>query len=313
MKTLATKAPRRTALIAASCLLFSLAASVLALRRVDQIRPQAALDDVLYITSPKLVKRVSLGYDGLMACIYWTRAVQYFGHRHYDLAHSYNQLAPLLEITTTLDPHLLVAYQFGASFLAPAPPNGAGQPDRAIRLIEYGIEHNPDNWQLYDNLGFVYYTELKDYAKAADAFARGSQIPGAHPFLKILAAQMAQHAGELETARMLWTATYENSTNIQIRDNAAEHLRALKVDEDVSQLQSAVTRFGQRSGRLPSSMQELVAAEGLRGIPADPDGYPYKLDSEGRVLVEHPDDFPFVTRGVPPGYKPGPPKFHQHE
>ena len=29
--------------------------------------------------SPKAVKRLSLGYDGLLADIYWTRAVQYFG------------------------------------------------------------------------------------------------------------------------------------------------------------------------------------------------------------------------------------------
>ena len=303
--------PRRIVVSSSICLIASLIGSVLVLRRVDQIRPQATLDDVLYVNSPKLVKRISLGYDGLMACIYWTRAVQYFGHRHYEMAQSYNQLAPLLEITTHLDPHLVVAYQFGASFLAPKPPNGAGEPDRAIRLIQYGIEHNPDDWQLYYNLGFIYYTELKDYVKAADAFARGSQIPNAHPFLKILAAQMAQHAGELETARMLWTATFENSKNTQIRENAAEHLRALKVDEDVTMLQNAVTRFGQRAGRVPSSMAELLAVEGIHGTPADPDGNPYKLDSEGRVLVEHPDDFPFITRGTPPGYKPGPPRFHQ--
>ena len=299
--------------IAASCLALSLTASVLVLHRVDQIRPQAALDDVLYISSPKLIKRVSLGYDGLMACIYWTRAVQYFGHRHYERALSYNQLAPLLEIATSLDPRLIVAYEFGASFLAPAPPNGAGQPERAIHLIDYGIEHNPQDWKLYYNLGFVYYTELKDYAKAADAFARGSQIPGAHPFMKILAAQMAQHAGELETARMLWSATYESSQNDQIRQNAADHLRALKVDEDVSKLQAAVTRFGERTGRLPASMQELVEAEGLGSVPLDPDGIPYRLDSEGRALVANPNDFPFITKGIPPGYKPAPPKIHEQQ
>ena len=192
-----------------------MAACVLLLRHIDQIRPQATIEDVLYINSPKMMKRASLGFDGLMACIYWTRTVQYFGHRHFDRAHTYNELAPLLEITTTLDPHLLPAYQFGASFLAPKPPGGAGQPERAIHLMEYGIEHNPDNWQLYYNLGFVYYTELKDYRKAAEVFERGSQVPNAHPFMKILAAQMAMHAGDFATARMLWSATYETSTRSQ--------------------------------------------------------------------------------------------------
>jgi tetratricopeptide (TPR) repeat protein len=266
---------------------------------------------VLYINSPKTIKRASLGFDGLMACIYWTRTVQYFGHRHFDYAHTYNELAPLLEITTTLDPHLLPAYQFGASFLAPKPPGGAGQPERAIQLMEYGIQNNPDNWQLYYNLGFVYYTELKDYRKASEVFERGSHVPNAHPFMKILAAQMAMHAGDFTTARMLWSATYETAPEATIRQNAVEHLRAVQVDEDVTHLEALVTEFAQRNGRAPN-MAELVAAAHLKGIPVDPDGDAYKITPDGRVLVETPDDFPFITKGLPPGYKPGPPKFHNH-
>ena len=303
------KSPRQTTFIAGGCLVISLIMSILILRRVDQLRPQATLDEVLYISSPKVLERASLGYNGLMADIYWTRTVQYFGQRHYRSAQSYNLLAPLLEITTHLDPHLLVAYQFGASFLAPKPPSGPGQPDRAVQLIEYGIQNNPNEWRLYYDLGFVYYMELKNYAKAAEAFERGSRVPNAHPFLKLLAAQMAQHAGEYETARTLWIATYQSTRDGHIRSNAVEHLRALKVDEDVTRLQSAATRFGERTGRLPSSVSELALAEGLQGIPVDPDGHPYKLTSQGRILVEHPDDFPFISKGVPQGYKPAPPKF----
>ena len=80
---------------------------------------RATLEEVLYISSPKALKKMSLGYDGLLADIYWTRAVQYFGSKHHDGSHNFDLLAPLLEITTTLDPHLLVAYEYGANFLAP--------------------------------------------------------------------------------------------------------------------------------------------------------------------------------------------------
>jgi len=258
-----------------------------------------------------MVKRASLGFDGLMACVYWTRTVQYFGHRHYNREMTYNELAPLLEITTALDPHLLPAYQFGASFLAPAPPNGAGQPDRAIRLMEYGIANNSDDWHLYYDLAFVYYTELKDYKKASEIFERGSKVPNAHPFMKIMAAQTAQHAGDYLTARMLWSATFETSHEKDIRQNALEHLRAIQVDEDVARLQAAVTRFGERTGSLPSNIDELCAAERLPGVPSDPDGNAYTMDSAGRILVQNPDNFPFVSKGLPPGYKPPAlPKFH---
>lgn len=294
---------RNTTIVAGLCLVISLTASVVVLRQIDRIRPTAIDDDTLYLTSPKMVKYASLGFDGLMACVYWTRVVQYFGHRHYYHAMSYNELAPLLEITTALDPHLIIAYEFGASFLAPAPPNGAGQLDRAIQFIEHGIAQNPNNWRLYYDLGFVYYTELHDYKAAEETFRRGSGVPNAHPFMKLLAAQMAQHSGEFATARMLWSATYEANNEPNIRQNAVEHLRALRVDEDITNLQAAVTRFGERTGHLPASIAELVAAEHLPGVPVDPDGHPYRMTPEGRILVEKPDDFPFITTGMPPGYK----------
>jgi hypothetical protein len=301
---------QRTTVWATTCLVLSMGASVLLLRHVDEIRPREADVDALYFSSPKIVERASLGFNGLMACIYWTRVVQYFGHRHYEHAHTYNELAPLLEITTTLDPHLLPPYQFGASFLAPNPPYGAGKPDRAIQLMEYGIQHNPDNWRLYYNLGFVYYTELKDYKKASEVFERGSMVPGAHPVLKILAAQMHEHAGDFATARLLWNATYESSHESNIRQNAAEHLRSIQVDEDVTNLQGAVTRFGQRNRRLPLSIWELAGVEHLPGIPVDPDGNPYEMTPDGRIQVQKPEDFPFITRGLPAGYQPSAASVH---
>jgi hypothetical protein len=59
---------------------------------------------------------------------------------------------------------------------------------------------------------------------------------------------MATHAGDLATARMLWSATYETSQDPNIRQNAIEHLRDIQVDEDVTYLQAAVTRLGRAHG-----------------------------------------------------------------
>ena len=301
---------KRTTAVAGMCLVVSLLASVILLQNIDRIRPREINDDALFISSPKMLQRASLGFNGLMACIYWTRTVQYFGHRHYNREHTYNELAPLLEITVALDPQLLPAYQFGASFLAPAPPNGAGQPERAVQLMRYGIAHNPGNWRLYYDLGFVYYTELHDFKKAGEVFDEGSKIPGAHPFMKILAADMAENAQDFNTARLLWSAAYESSLESNIRQNAVEHLRSIQVDEDVTNLQNAVTRFVQANGRIPTSLWEVVNAEHLRGIPVDPDGNPYELSLDGQVLVANPDDFLFITKGMPEGYKRGVPRFH---
>ena len=296
------RASRAVTLTASLLLIGCLAVSVLLLRQVDRMRTGATLEEVLYVPSPKVLKRLSLGYEGLLADIYWTRAVQYFGSKHHDGARRFDLLAPLLEITTRLDPHLLVAYEYGANFLAPQPPNGAGMAQRAIEMEEYGIRNNPDEWRLYYNDGFIHYMELKDYTGAAEAFARGARVPNAHPFLAILAGRMAEHAGDLQMARMMWSTTYQTTHDTSVRANAAAHLRAIQVDEDVSSLEAVVARFRQKTDRLPSSFFDLETAGLLRGIPIDPLGHPYKLTASGHVEVRTPDDLPFITQGTPPGY-----------
>lgn len=294
---------RQITIISTVLLAACLASSVLLLRQVDRLRTSATLEEILYVPSPKILRKLSLGYNGLLADIYWTRAVQYFGNKHHEGADHYALLAPLLEITVALDPHLKPAYDYGSSFLAPKPPAGAGEPQRAIELEKYGIRNNPDDWKLYYQLGFIDYMELRDYEAAARAFESGSRVPHAHPFLKLLAAQMAEHAGDPQTARLMWTTTYQTSTDFAIRANAAAHLRALQVDRDVTNLEGVVQQYRKHNGYLPDNFEEMARAGMLPGIPVDPLGHPYKLH-DGHVELSVPDDFPFVQKGLPPGYIP---------
>jgi tetratricopeptide (TPR) repeat protein len=289
--------------IAATLLICSSAGSVALLQKVDRIRTKATLEETLFISSPQLLKRLSLGYEGLLADVYWTRAVQYFGTQHHQGNADNRLLYPLLNITTQLDPHLVPAYEFGAAFLASPPPMGAGLPEQAIELVEYGIRNNPDDWHLYYDLGFLYY-DLKEYSKASDAFERGSRVPNAHPFLKIMAAQTAQHGGETRTAQMLWTSVYETTHDSQIRENAKSHLVSLTADLQCEELDQIVDAYRQRMGRNPASFVDLVRAGMLRGIPLDPTGTEYQLDEQGHVFVSQPAEFPYSEKALPPGYVP---------
>lgn len=295
---------QRVNLVATAVLMLSMAGGIATLNAIDRSRLRSVAQEALYLRSSNVLRRLSLGYTGLLADIYWTRAVQYFGEQHHSGSGDFRLLAPLLEITTELDPKLLPAYQFGANFLAPQPPNGAGLPESALQLMRYGIEHNPDQWRLYYNLGFLYFTEFKDYSKAADAFAQGAKLPVTSQFMPILAARMAQHAGEFDTARMLWFTTYQSTKEAGIRQNAVEHLRALQVDEDVTRLEQVIAKYTQQSGRLPASMGDLERAGSIRGTPADPNGRPYKLMPDGRIEVQHPESLYFITKGLPPGVQP---------
>ena len=87
------KSRRTSTVVAAAVLVLALTGALLALNQVDRVRGrQSTLEEVLYIPSGKTLKKMSLGYNSLLADIYWTRAVQYFGNKHqedelhYDLA-----------------------------------------------------------------------------------------------------------------------------------------------------------------------------------------------------------------------------------
>jgi tetratricopeptide (TPR) repeat protein len=297
-------ATRRVNLVAVAVLLFSMAGAMATLHAIDHLRRGSVAREALYVRSTKALRWMSLGYTGLL--------VQYFGEQHQRRTGDFRLLAPLLQITTELDPKLLPAYEFGANFLAPKPPGGAGLPGAALALIQYGIEHNPNQWRLYYNLGFLYYLELKDYPHAADAFKQGAALPVTHPFMSILAAQMAQHAGEFETARMLWLTAYQSTKEELIRQNAVDHLLALQVDEDVTRLEQVVERYREQRGRLPVTMGDLERAGFIRGTPVDPKGHPYKLMPDGRIEVQDPQDIYFITKGLPPGATPPQPPHEAH-
>ncbi|HUS19696.1 MAG TPA: hypothetical protein VMZ25_08600 [Terriglobales bacterium] len=289
----------------------SLIAIPFASRRLDAMRPQATLQEVLYLQSPKTVRYLSLGYTGLAACVYWTRAVQYFGSKHVVQAVRYDLLKPLLMLATELDPKLTVAYEFGSIFLAQPPPEGAGQPDAAVALVERGIQRNPERWRLYYHLGFIHYSERQDYAAAAEAFDRGARVPGAHPWLKVMAAAARQRGGDIETARFLWTKIYESTDDKLIKETAILRLSALKVDSDITYLQGLIQEYHRQFGSYPARWNQLIAAGYVQGVPVDPTSKPYKLMPEGRIEVEDPKALPFIRLGLPPGqesvqFKPQP-------
>jgi tetratricopeptide (TPR) repeat protein len=239
-------------------------------------------DDVL-LRSGKLVKMMSLEYAPLLADIYWTRAVQYYGNKHVRGDANLELLWPMLDITTTLDPHLLISYRFGAMFLSQAAPGGAGRPDLAVQLIQRGIRENPDYWRLYEDLGFVYYFDLKDYQKASEAFLEGSKKPNAQLWMKVMAARVAAEGESFATSMFLWKDIYDSTPDPAVKKNALQHLQLLRVKEDCRQLDLLADEYAKRFGRSPVRMSEMIQAGLLRGVPADPLGFAYILGQDGKA------------------------------
>lgn len=270
---------------------FGLAGAWKLQRKIDAEEQTMHLErDDLTLRSGSVVRRLNLEYAPLMGAIYWTRVVQYFGEKHRLHDRNLELLWPLLDITTTLDPHLLVAYRFGAVFLSDAPPRGAGQPDLAIQLLERGLRENPDYWRFYQDLGNVYYFDKKDYTKASEAFRTGSNFPGAPVWMKVMAAKIAEEGESLETSFFLWKQIYETASDEQIKKNAETHLKLLVAEMNIREINRLEGEYETRTGRHATHLSELVQAGLLKGTPLDPEGYPYVLGENGKaeLSVESP-------------------------
>ncbi len=186
----------------------------------------AILDDALYLRSGATLKKASIGFDGLLADLYWIRTVQYFGAKleaQRPTAGSFDprgmrQLEPLLNIVTELDPHHIAAYRFGVFFLQYL------DPEKAVRFAEAGIRNNPGEWRLYQDLGFAYWQQRR-FREAADAYLRGSRLAGAPAWMQAMAASMAARGGDRETAREMFRRLCEGNDDPFIKE-VCEQYRA---------------------------------------------------------------------------------------
>jgi tetratricopeptide (TPR) repeat protein len=264
-------------------------------KRIDAEQRATRVEmDELAFQSGNLVKRMSLEYAPLAGAIYWTRAVQYYGEKHRLHDMNLELLWPLLDIATTLDPQLLSAYRFGSTFLSDSPPRGAGRPDLAVRLLERGIKANPEQWRLYQDLGNVYYFDAKDYLKASAAFEEGSKNPKAFIWMKVMAAKIAADGESPETSYFLWGQVYASTKDPAVRQNAEEHLKLMKVELDLREIDRLADEYEKQKGRRATRIGELMQAGLIKEVAQDPEGYPYVLGEGGKAELNL--DSPLLER-----------------
>jgi tetratricopeptide (TPR) repeat protein len=271
-------------------LIVVLTAGVIGLQAVYERRggPLAGTtENLLYVRSPAVMQRLALSYDALLADLYWIRTVQHFGSTRLstDPRARYDLLYPLLDLTTSLDPHFRVAYLFGAIFLAEPPPGGPGRTDLAIALLDKGLRVQPDQWEYAQAIGFVHYWWRQDYEQASAWFSRAADLPGAPVWMRPLAATTLAQGGSRTSSRFLWRQILATAEDPFYRNEAQRRLRQLDAMDQIDRLRAAVAAYRQARGVAPGDWTDLRAAGYVPGTPVDPTGAPYRL-VDGTVSLD---------------------------
>ena len=235
------------------------------------------------------------GAEGLLADWYWMNSLQYIGKKirtvgleNLNLEDMRNLnprlLYPYLNNATDLDPKFIAPYSYGATILP------AIDSQQAIALTEKGIANNPDQWRLYQYLGYIYW-RLGDYEKASEIYYKGSQIPGAPVFMSMMSARMKTEGGSREIAREMYRQIFTEAEDERSRQNAELRLMQLDSLDERDVITAALTEFRDANNRCPSNWSELLPtlqrrpeARRLRIDRAnsivDPSGIPYVLNRE---------------------------------
>ena len=260
---------------------------------IDARRPPVdpALEEEKLYVNGQSAKRLSLGFNGLLADWYWMRSLQYVGRKIISLRSdvplddlgslNLKLLAPLLDTSTTLDPQFMEPYEYAAVVLPSIDVN------EAIHITKKGIDANPLAWRLYHQLGYIYWQQ-RDFKNAGEIYGRGAEIPGAPAWMEAMKARMAAEGGSRVTAREIYLRIYEQAGDDQVKDMARRRLLQLDSLDQRDIIRNELSAYSNKTGHCPTSWREIeVLLRASRfpvdasGAPLDPSGTAYRLVKNG--------------------------------
>jgi tetratricopeptide (TPR) repeat protein len=188
----------------------------------------------------------------------------------------------MLDNATTLDPKFTAAYAYGAIVLP------AIDKEQAIAIAKKGIANNPNEWRLYQHLGYIYW-KLGRYHEASETYAKGSEIEGAPIFMRMMTAAMKTKGGSRDTARAIYQQMYEGAEDSQTKDSAVFRLKEIQSLDERDAIRAALQSFKEKTGRCAQRWSEILPL--LRQVQL-PGGHDFRLDNANNLV--DPSGAPYI-------------------
>ncbi len=245
--------------------------------------------DVGALPDGKALRVLSLGFERVVADLFWLRTVYYLGD---DVSHraGYPAAARLAELVTDIDPYFDSAYILMNSVLTVL----RREPEAAIRLLDKGIAHLPGLWKLHFLQGFNHFMYGHDYKRAAQHMRAAAEL-GGPPYLPLLASRLYHRAGDPDTALAFLELRIAEAETPEVRAELEGRLRDVWIARDLAAIDAALERW--RKPAAPTRVAELYDAGLLAREPRDPAGNVYVL-RDGRAACDLEHD-PLALHGVP--------------
>ena len=130
----------------------------------------------------------------------------------------------LLERIVELEPHFIPPYEFGSLVVTSETRDTAA----AEKMLEFGLEKNPTEWQIPYYLGYLELFYHGDNQKAFRWLSRAMALPGSPPFLQHLYYSYLKRERTSEFYVEYLQGLYESTENEEIRSSILELMEKLK-------------------------------------------------------------------------------------
>ena len=240
---------------------------------------QPKLRQLMYLPSGDYLRMASLGYRELAADLLWLQAIQVMGEPKLSEEEGH-WLYDAVDRITTLDPKFVRAYEAGSHALCIL----VQMAEESNRLLEKGMQHNPQEWILPFLLGVNYYFEMAEDEKAAEAMAKAARLPGAPESLARLAAKLFVSARSPQQAVELLAKVYEESSDENVRKMLEIRLKETIVERDLQILEQAISLYQANHSHRPERLENLAGPGLLRELPKEPFGGQYLYEPTTGVV-----------------------------
>lgn len=260
-------------------LLLAYAANVAYLARYLEQRPVAIkLGYTPSAGAYKLVcgdQRYAIAEWNVLRVIFYFGSLIEKGQNNIRIPPEYYNMFKTIETAIELDPYNMDAYYFAqASFTWEV-----GHAQDVNRLLDYGMRFRVWDYYLPYFAGFNAAYFLKKPKEAATYFKKAAELSG-NPLFANLAARYLQETDQTKIAISFLTMMIEKATDKNEKALYTTRLEALMATQ---QIVDAIAQFDKKYDHKPMTLQELVTANLLPKIPADPYGGTFYLDDKGKV------------------------------
>jgi tetratricopeptide (TPR) repeat protein len=247
--------------------------------RTDLIpRKKIPGSSIIYIPSGKSLRFATFGYSSVAADVIYIWAIQYYSDD--SIPDRFKYLDHIFSIISDLDPGYRDPYEVGA-LIAVAE---AQDIDLAFKILDRGLERNPDQWIFpFEAASFAQMTK-KDFELARVYYKKAMDIKGSPDLIKRLYANAAFRSMDFKTAWDTWLEVYNTAKEDWIKKIASNHLYQVKAAVDIQAIELALAKFKEKSGHTPPDLAALVRDGFMAALPKDLDGKDYVYDPQtGKV------------------------------